>query len=149
MGDHAQKMERTCVARIGVADLPVQALGVRKPAGAVVRQRSCERLFGTAPGTHGDISKAGSSSLAPVARPIAPRAEVYLTRAAIDPDRLVARQRAGRPIRRIACDVRGGMQDKRTAGIRCRRKRLLLISDDVRVAMMPWRLMAIGPSITA
>ena len=41
------------------------------------------------------------------------------------------------------------MQDKRTAGIRCRRKRLLLISDDVRVAMMPWRLMAIGPSITA
>src|SRR6266853_2247956 len=138
MGDHAQKMERPCVVRIGVADLPVQALGIGKTAGAMMRQRSCERLFGTDVGTHGDISKAEAPRLAPVARPIAPKAKIYLTGAAIDPDRLVAGQRARRPKRRIAGDVRGGMQDERTAAIRRRRKRLFLISDDVRVAMMPW-----------
>src|ERR1700730_6942946 len=87
--------------------------------------------------------------LAPVARSIAPKAQIYLTGAAIDPDRLVAGQRARRPKRRVACDVRGGMQDERAAAIGCRRKRLFLISDDVRVAMMPWRLMGIGPSIAA
>jgi hypothetical protein len=41
------------------------------------------------------------------------------------------------------------MQDKRAAAIGCRQYGLFLIPDYVRVAMMPWRPMAIGPSVAA
>src|SRR5262249_6182936 len=62
-------------------------------------------------------------------------------------DRLITRQRARGPIRRIACNVRGGMQNKRWATIGSLRNRLLLIAGNLRVTMMPWHLIGIGPSV--
>ena len=105
MRDHPQQVERTCVFRIGIADEPVKAFSVDQTTGTMMSHRSCERLFGTAPGIHGDISKAKATRRASVARPIAPEAQIDLAGAAVDPDRLIAGQRARRPIRRIACNV--------------------------------------------
>jgi hypothetical protein len=39
------------------------------------------------------------------------------------------------------------MQDEPATAIWCRKNGLFLISDNVRVAMMPWGLMGIGPAI--
>src|SRR5205807_8723201 len=54
MGYYSQKMERARVFRIGVADDSVEALGVGQMTGAMMSNRSCEYLFGTAPSIHGD-----------------------------------------------------------------------------------------------
>src|SRR3981081_3741026 len=97
-------MERARVVRIAIADRPVQALGLDETAGAMVRHRSCERLFGTAPGIHGDVPNPGV--LTSVARPIAPEAKVDLAGASVDPNRLIARQRARRPARGAAGTTR-------------------------------------------
>src|SRR4030088_3179876 len=53
MGEYSQKMERARIVRIGVADESVKALGVGQTPGAMMRNRSGERLFGTAPDIHG------------------------------------------------------------------------------------------------
>src|SRR5258708_15402126 len=111
MGDHAQEMERTRVIRICLAGQAVEPLGLAETTGAMLRHRRRQRLFGTAAGVHEDISKGFTS----VAGPIAPKAKVDLAGAAVDPDRLIARQRARRPVRRIACDVRGRMKNQRTS----------------------------------
>jgi hypothetical protein len=142
-------VEGACVVRIGFTDKPVEAFSLPQATGAMMNHRGGERLLGTAPGIHGDISKAKSPALAPVARPVAPETQIDLAGAAVDPDRLIAGQRSRRPEGRIASDVGGGMQDERWAAIRARQDGLFLISDNVRVAMMPWRLMGIGPSVAA
>src|SRR5450631_2306785 len=113
----------------------------------MMRHCSCECLFRTAPGVHGDIPN--PRSLKSVARAITPETQIDFAGASIDPDRLIAGQRARCPVRRITCNVGGRMHDKPAAAIGCRRDLLLLISDDVRVAMMPRRLMDSGPSIAA
>src|SRR5258708_19725918 len=74
-------------------------------------------------------------------------AQMSLARASIDPDRLIARQRARRAKRRIARDVLRGMRNQRRAVKGRRRRRLRLIAGNVRVAMMLWRLVGIGPSL--
>src|SRR5216684_158475 len=99
MCDHSQKMERTCVFFIGIADKPVEAFSVGETTGAMMRDRSCERLFGTASGLHGD------AGLTSVARPISSKTQINLAGASVDPDRLIAGQRARRPIHRVTCNV--------------------------------------------
>src|SRR5258708_23962991 len=103
MCDHSQKVESARFFRIDTADEPVEALGVDATAGAMMSNRSGERLFGTAPGIHDDIPTA--RGVTSVARPITPKAKVYLTGAAVDPDWLIAGQRARRPVHRVTCNV--------------------------------------------
>src|ERR1700676_1540173 len=103
MGGYSQQMERARVFWIAVADQPVEALGIDQTAGAMMSHCGCERLFGTAPDTHASISNA--KGLTSVARPIAPEAEVDLAGAAVDPHRLIAGQRARRPIHRVTGNV--------------------------------------------
>src|SRR5882757_7861071 len=110
MGAYTQEMERTRVIRICLAGPAVEPFGPAATTGAMLRQRPRQRLFGTAAGVHEDISKGFTS----VAGPIAPKTKVDLAGAAVDPDRLIAGQRARRPVRRIACDVRGRMKNQRT-----------------------------------
>src|ERR1700722_11336829 len=86
--------------------------------------------------------------LAPIARPIAPETQIHLAGTAIDPDRLIAGQRARGPVWRVACDVLGGVHHQPTA-IGPRRNRRFLISDEVLMAMMPCRLMGARPSVAA
>ena len=57
MRDHSQQVKRARILWIGIADQPVEPLGVDQTAGAMMSHRGCERLLGTAPGIHGDISK--------------------------------------------------------------------------------------------
>src|SRR5216684_2812443 len=151
MGDHAQEMKRPGVVGIGIADDPVEAFRVVEATGAMMSHCRCKRLFGAARRVHGDISN--RNDLTSVARPIAPETEVDLAGAAIDPDRLIAGQRARRPVPRITCDVRSGMKNQPAAAIGSRQDGLFLIADHVAVAMMSWRLMwllmGIGPSRAA
>src|SRR5260370_35799983 len=147
MGDHAQKMKRPGVVGIGIADDPVEAFSVGEATGAMMSHGRGKRLFGAARRVHGDISN--RNNLTSVARPIAPETEVDLAGAAIDPDRLIAGQRARRPVPRITCYVRSGMKNQPAAAIGSRQDGLFLIADHVAVAMMSLRLMAIGPSMVA
>src|ERR1700687_1078755 len=116
MGDYSQKMERTRVVRIAVADEPVEALSVGETAGAMLCHRSGERLFRMALGIHGDIPNA--IGLTSVARPITPKGKSYPTGASVDPDGLIAGQRARRPVHRVTCNVGRGMQNEPAAAIR-------------------------------
>src|SRR3977135_362896 len=100
MCGHSQQMKRTRVVRIGIAHRSVEAFSVGQTAGAMMSDRSCERLFGTARRAHGDISNPRDPTS--VARPIAPDTEINLAGAAIDPDRLIAGQRTRRPVPRHA-----------------------------------------------
>jgi hypothetical protein len=109
MCDHAEQMKRPSVCRIGIADQPVEPFGFSETAGAMVGQRSCERLFGTAPGIHGDARR---SSLA---RPIAPEAQIHLAGFSVNPDRLIAGYGARRAVYCVACNVRSGMQNEAAA----------------------------------
>src|ERR1700736_1742834 len=131
MGDHAQKMDRTCVVRIGITDQPVEALSIGQTTGAMMSNRSCERLFGTAPGIHGD------AGLASVARPIASKTHVYLTGAAVDPHRLIAGQCARRPVHCVTCNVQGGMHDEPAAAIWRPVNNRCLLLNDIGAVMMP------------
>src|ERR1700732_2877016 len=117
-------MERARVFRIGIADQPVEALSFGETAGAMMGHRSRERLFGTAPGIHGDVPN--PRGLTSVARPITPEAQIDLTGISVDPDRLIARQGARRPKRRITGDVRGGMKNQRATIIWWRQSCLIL-----------------------
>src|ERR1700730_4112893 len=138
-------MERTRVFRITIADRPVEAFSVGQSAGAMMSHRGCKHLFGTAPGIHGDVPNPGG--LTSVARPITPEAQIDLTGASVDPDRLIAGQRARRPIRRITCDVRGGMKNQRATIIGWRQS--CLIPHNVAAVVMPSRLMSTSPSTAA
>ena len=102
MRDHSQKMECTRVFRVGIAGKAVEAFSFNQTTGTMMRYRGCERLFGTASGTHHDISKMIVRS---VAGSIASETQIHLTRASIDPDRLIAGQRARRAIYRVTCNV--------------------------------------------
>jgi hypothetical protein len=55
MRDHAQQMKCARIFRIGIADKSTKPLGFIETTGAMLRHRGGERLFGTAPGIHGDI----------------------------------------------------------------------------------------------
>src|SRR5260370_6957052 len=103
MGEYSEKMERTRVVRIAVADKSVKALSVGQPAGTMMSGRSSEHLFIMAGGSHGVIPDA--KALTPVAGPIAPKAKVYLTGASVDPDRLIAGQRPPRPVHPLPSHV--------------------------------------------
>src|SRR5664279_4047463 len=129
MRDHPQQVERTRVFRIGSADKPIEPFSVGETTGAMLSHRGRERLFRTAPGTHADISMASAPGLTSVARPIAPETQIDLAGAAVDPDRLIAAQRARRPIRCVACNVGGGMENEPAAAIGRRQNGSLLISD--------------------
>src|SRR3981081_2345830 len=131
MCDHAQKMERPRVFWVGIADRPIEALSVVQTAGAMMSHRSCESLFGTAPGVHGD------ARLTSVARPISSETQIHLARAAVDPDRLIAGQRARRPVHRVTCNVQGGMRNQPAAAKWRPRNNLCLILNDVGAVMMP------------
>src|SRR5450631_970183 len=76
-----------------------------------------------------------TSTLTLFARPITSEAEIDLTGASIDPDRLIAGQRARRPKRRIAGNVRSRMQHQR-AGVRWR----LLVTNDACAVMVSLRV---------
>src|SRR6476469_8437671 len=133
MGEYSQKMESARIVRIAIADGPVQALSLGETTGAMMDHRSGERLFGTAPGIHGDVPKPGG--LTSVARPITPEAQIDLTGASVDPDRLIAGQCARRPKRRITGDVRGGVKNQRATMIGWRQGCLIL--NNVGAGMMP------------
>src|SRR3979411_3204373 len=124
-------MKSTRVCWIGIAGKPVKAFGVCQTARTMMSGRGCERLFGTASDIHNDIPKL-TAHLTSIARPITPKDQVHLTGASVNPDGLLARQRARQSIRRHTCNVRGGMQNEPAAAIGCRQNRLLLISDNVR-----------------
>jgi hypothetical protein len=57
MRDYSQKMERTRVLRVDIAGKAVEAFSVNQTTGTMMSHRGCERLFGTAPSTHDDVSK--------------------------------------------------------------------------------------------
>src|SRR5260370_29380303 len=146
MGEYSEKMERTRVVRIAVADKSVKALSVGQPAGTMMSGRSSEHLFIMAGGSHGVIPDA--KALTPVAGPIAPKAKVYLTGASVDPDRLIAGQRARRPVHRVTCDVLSGMQDEPAAAVWHRWDNLRLIPNNVGTVMMLSRFIGVGKSVT-
>ena len=85
MGGDAPKVEGTRVVGIAVADTPVKTRGVRQTAGAVMSHRSCKHLL---------RATVGDDRLPSVARPIAPKPQVDLARVPVDPNRLIAGQRA-------------------------------------------------------
>src|SRR5260370_41502514 len=99
-------MKRPRVFRIGIADQPVEPFGLSETAGAMMSHRSFERLFGPAPGIHGEARRSS------FARPIAPEAQIHLTGLSINPDRLIAGDRARRAVLRITCNVRSWMQNE-------------------------------------
>src|ERR1700730_8767619 len=109
MCDHAEQMKRPRVFWIGIADQPVEPFGFSETAGAMVGQRSCERLFGTAPGIHGDARR---SSLA---RPIAPEAQIHLAGFSVNPDRLIAGYGARRGVFFFSIKIRKGMENEAAA----------------------------------
>src|SRR5258708_35568137 len=142
MRDHSEQVERPRVFRIGLADTPVKALSLGQTTGAMMSHRSCERLFGTAPGIHGDISKGMAAGL--VAPPIASETQIHLAGGSVDPDRLIAGQRARRPRRRIACNVRGGMHHEPAAAIWRRWNNV--IPNDIGAGMMASGFVGVGQS---
>src|ERR1700694_1077836 len=129
MRGHSQQVERARVFRIDIADKPVEALSVGKTTGAMMGHRSCERLFGTAPGIHGD------ARLTSVARPISSEPQIHLAGASVDPDRLIAGQRPRRPVLRVARNVRGGMKNE-PAAIRTPCSNIRVILNNVGAVMM-------------
>ncbi len=129
MCDHAEQMKRPRVFWIGIADQPVEPFGFSETAGAMVGQRSCERLFGTAPGIHGDARR---SSLA---RPIAPEAQIHLAGFSVNPDRLIAGYGARRAELRVTRNVRPRMQNE-AAAIRTPCSNIRLILNNVGAVMM-------------
>src|ERR1700730_9584188 len=99
MCDHSQKMERGGVFWMGTAEKPVEAFSIGQSAGAMMSHRGCERPFGRAPGTH------GGAGLMSVAGPISSEAQIHFAGASVHPDRLIAGQRARRPIHRVTSNV--------------------------------------------
>jgi hypothetical protein len=57
MCDYPTQVKCPRVARITVADRPVEPFRIRQPAGAMVGHRGCERLLRTAAGIHDDVPK--------------------------------------------------------------------------------------------
>src|SRR5215467_1049199 len=95
MHDDAQQMEGSRIFGISLAGRAIETLSLEQPPRLMMSHRRGKRAIRSAAGGHADISNTEAAAISD-AGPVTSKGHINFAAAAIDPDRLIARQRVSR-----------------------------------------------------